>query len=779
MVSERVQRIGFSATLRIAAKALQMRKEGVDVIDLSVGEPDFPTPLNIKEAAKRALDRDLTKYTANDGIIELREAVCRKFQQESGANYKPDQVIISTGAKQCLYNAFQALLNKGDEVIIPAPYWVSYPHMVNLAKGVPVFVMGREENGFRITPEDLGRSLTARTRAIILNNPSNPTGAAYNAEQLQKIVDICMDEGIFIISDEIYEKLVYDGFYFVSVAALGDKVRQNCLVVNGFSKAFSMTGWRLGYAVGPREVIEGISKVQSHQTSNPTSIVQWAGVEALTGPQNEINRMRSEFERRRNYCLYRLQSIPHLSCTKPEGAFYLFPNCEWYYDKQYEGVEIRNSAGLAYYLLKFAHIALVPGESFGADKFIRISYATSMKNLEEGLTRLIEALAKLKPTTKAKRAELDNTVTKVKDFVELEPSISPRVKDGLVAEAEVAMPYDNYQEWNVNIGGIILKLATNSKHLLDFWIENWYPSPLESDLEPHGIIYGVKDAAGREPRAFYAPESRSAFLFNSAYYPQLRALALGMVDSISAAAFDALMIGGACLDVNGRGVALITPPGTGGGTHFSNLLRRNETRLHSYDGFFIRWASGTPVADSVERKLLLKTDLSEHLPELARLFDRSKLENVVTKLDDCEVEACPLKEKCPLERGELCCYIASRRSRAMVDPYWLGGTNKHIKRTVLSKIILLKRESLGPKLQKPSTEQALRILEEGAVLSPRGGYRSQPFYNPYYLNLNPDRMEQLRRQWKRLLEVAPLVVVNTEAMGLEEAKDAIGKSVGL
>jgi len=775
MVSDRVQRIGFSATFRIAAKALQMSKEGVAVIDLSVGEPDFPTPANIKEAAKRALDRDLTKYTATDGIVELRDAVCRKFRDEAGADYKPDQVIVSTGAKQCLFNAFQALLNKGDEVIIPSPYWVSYPHMVNLAKGVPVYVPGREENGFRLTPDDLSRSLTARTRAIILNNPSNPTGAAYNAEQLQKIVDVCLAEGIFVISDEIYEKLVYDGFRFVSVAALGEKARRNSLIINGFSKAYSMTGWRLGYAVGPKELIEGISKVQSHQTSNPTSIAQWAGVEALTGPQNEINRMRGEFERRRNYCLYRLQSIPHLSCAKPEGAFYLFPNCEWYYDKQFEGVEIRNSAGLAYYLLKYAHIAFVPGESFGADKFIRISYATMMKNLEEGMSRLTNALAQLKPTVKAKRAELDNTITKIKDFVELESPVAARVKDGLVAESEAALPFDAYQEWNVNIGGVVLKLATNSKHLLDFWVENWYPSPLESDLEPHGILYGVKDAAGREPRAFYAPDSRTAFLFNSAYYPQLRALALGMVDSIGAAAFDALMVGGACLDVNGKGVALITPPGCSGRTHFSHLLRRNETRLHSYDGFFIRWASGAPVADSIERKFLFKTDLAEHLPELTRLFDRSKLENVITKLDDCEIEACPLKDKCPLERGEPRCYLASRRSRAMVDPYWLGSAGKHIKRAILSKIILLKSEAIGPKVQKPSAEQAFRLLEEGAILTPHGGYRSQPFYNPYLLNLTPERMEQLRRQWKRLLDAAPLVIVNTEAMGLEEAKDAIGK----
>ncbi len=778
MLSDRVQRIGFSSTLRIAAKAAQMKKEGIDVVDFSLGEPDFPTPSNIKDAAKRALDKDLTKYPPNDGILELRQAICRKFKDEYGADYQPDQVIVSTGAKQCLFNACQALLNKGDEVLIPAPYWVSYPQMVTLAKGVPVFVPTKEENGFRLTTEDLTRHLSAATRAIILCNPSNPTGSAYPTGDLQKLIDVCIAEGVFIIADEIYEKLIYDGFRLSSVASFGEKVRKNALIVNGFSKAYSMTGWRLGYAVGPKELIEGMSKIQSHQTSGANSITQWAAVEALNGPQHEIARMRGEFERRRNFVLYKLAQIPHCSCHKPEGAFYAYPNLSWYYDKANDGVEIRNSAGLAYYLLKQAKVALVPGESFGTDDFIRISYATSMKNLEVGMARIIEALANLKPAIKTRTGAINNTVTKVRRFAPVETNLDARYRDGLVAEAQSAISYDSYSEWNVNIGGVVLKLMTNSPHLMDFWQENWYPSPLEMELEPHGILYGVKDAPGREPSAFYHAQSRTGFLINSAFYPQLRAMALGTVEEIGGQMFDSQLVAGACVDINGKGVVLISPPGTGGGTHLAAMLRRPDARFHSYDGFFVRWAGGTPVADSVERKFLVKTDLAEKLPELTRLLDRSKLENVITKRDECEAEACAEQGHCPLDRGEPRCYLASDASRGVIDPYWLGGADKHVKRTVVTKIILLKRESLGAKVSKPSMDAALKILEEGAILSARGGYRSQPFYDPYALGMDGDRMEQARRRWRRLLEAAPLVVVNTEVMKKEEAVEMVGREVG-
>lgn len=777
MLSDRVQRIGFSSTLRIAAKAQQMRADGIDVIDLSVGEPDFPTPENIKNAAKQALDRNQTRYTANDGIPDLRKAILKKYRDECGAEYKMENVMVSTGAKQCLYNACVALLNKGDECIIPAPYWVSYPHMVGLAKGEAVYVNAREENDFRLTTEDLGRVLSARTKAIILNNPSNPTGSTYDAEQLLKVIDFCMDEGIFIISDEIYEKLAYDGVNLKSVAAFGEKVREKSIIINGFSKAYSMTGWRLGWAVGPRELIEGMSKVQSHATSNTNSMAQWAGVEALNGPQYEVMRMRQEFEARRNFIVYRLNGLPHVSCRKPTGAFYAFPNFSWYYDKQFDGVPIRNSAGLAYYLLKYAHVALIPGEAFGSDKFIRFSYATSQDNITKALDRVADALAKLKPTTKSKRRSLNLTTTKIADYSELEASISIEKRDKLVLEAESVMTYDSYSEWCANIGGVVLKLGTNSPHLIDFWMDNWYPSPLESDLEPHGLLYGVKDAPGREARAFYNSQTRTGLAFNTAFYPQLRAMTLGMVDDIASRTFDMHLIAGSCFDINGEGICLISPPGTGGSTHFSALLRRQEARLHSYDGFFVRQSGGVPVADSIERKMAIRTDLVRYLPELTSLFDRSKLENVAISKDKCEVEGCSQRDDCPLDRGETHCYEASSRSIALLDPYWIGGASKHVKRTVLNKIILLRRDAVASKVEKPSVEAALRMIEEGGYAMSHGRWFSVPFYNPYLLVNDGDRLELLRRQWKRLLKNTALHVVNIEVMGKTETKETIWRVI--
>ncbi|MBU1706558.1 pyridoxal phosphate-dependent aminotransferase, partial [bacterium] len=283
MLADRIQRIGTSATLRISAKAKALKAEGIDVIDLSVGEPDFPTPHNIKEAAKRAIDENFTKYTLNAGMLELRQAICREFSRTHGLEYSPEQVIVSCGAKQCLANLCTALLNKGDEVIIPIPYWVSYPAMVSLAKGVPVFVQTTEENGFRITPEQFKAALSSKTKAIIINNPSNPTGATYEREELAELAEIAVQEGLYIIADEIYEKLVYDGYRFTSIGSLGDKVRQRTVLVNGVSKAYSMTGWRLGWAVGPQEIISGMGAVQSHTTSNANSIAQMASIEALNG----------------------------------------------------------------------------------------------------------------------------------------------------------------------------------------------------------------------------------------------------------------------------------------------------------------------------------------------------------------------------------------------------------------------------------------------------------------------------------------------------------------
>jgi aspartate aminotransferase len=326
MLSERANRIALSPTLRINARATQMRGQGIDVVDFSVGEPDFPTPEVVKRAAKAALDANFTKYTANDGIPDLKQAICGKLERDNGLAYSPDEVIVSAGAKNSLFNVAMALYDEGDDILIPAPYWVSYPDQVKLAKANPVVVPTREEDGFRLQARDLAAAITPNTKAIILNYPCNPTGATYTREQLEEIADVCVREQIWVISDEIYEKLIYDGQRFVSIASVNDKIKKLTVVINGFSKAFSMTGWRLGYAAGPREIVAACSKIQSHNTSNATSFVQKAAVTALAECDMDVERMRQEFERRRNAIVYRLRSLPEVSCASPSGAFYVMPN---------------------------------------------------------------------------------------------------------------------------------------------------------------------------------------------------------------------------------------------------------------------------------------------------------------------------------------------------------------------------------------------------------------------------------------------------------------------
>ncbi|MBI4722462.1 MAG: pyridoxal phosphate-dependent aminotransferase [Candidatus Stahlbacteria bacterium] len=394
-ISERMLQIAGSGTLKIAAEAKAMKSKGIEVIDLSVGEPDFPTPANIKEAAKRAIEDNFTKYTANEGIPDLKSAIIHKFCKDNGVEYAQDEVIVSSGAKNCLYNLFVAMIDKGDEVIIPAPYWVSYPEQVKLAQGIPVIIQTKEENGFCITPAELESVITSNTKALILNNPCNPTGATYTREQLRELAEIAVAKGIYLIADEIYEKLVYDGFRFCSVAALSDEIKQLAIIVNGVSKSYSMTGWRIGYAAGPRDIISAMAKVQSHNTSNACSISQMASLEAIRGTQTEVFNMVAEFQNRRNYILSRVRSIPDISCLEPKGAFYLFPNFSAYYGMQYEGMQILSSSDLCYYLLKYARVAVVSGSAFGADNFIRLSYATSIQNIEEGMNRIVEAMQKL------------------------------------------------------------------------------------------------------------------------------------------------------------------------------------------------------------------------------------------------------------------------------------------------------------------------------------------------------------------------------------------------
>ena len=773
MLADRIQRIGFSPTLKITAKAKTMKAEGIDVVDLSVGEPDFPTPENIREAAKRAIDAGYTKYTANEGLPELKAAIIQKLREDNGLEYGPDEIIVSSGAKNCLYNLSVALFNKGEEAIIPAPYWVSYPPMVSLAKANPVIIPAKEENGFRITPEELSAAISPSTKALILNNPSNPTGMGYSPEELEEIAKIAVEEGLVIIADEIYEKLVYDGFRFVSLASLGLKVKERTVIVNGVSKAYSMTGWRLGYAAGPKELIAGMAKVQSHNTSNACTISQMASLEALRGPQTEISKMVAEFQRRRNFVLQRLRQIPGVSCPEPQGAFYLFPNFSSYFNKEFQGTQIRNSYGLAYYLLKHARVAVVPGDAFGADSHIRISYATSMEKLEEAMDRIIAAMAKLEPTRKAKVMALNNTMTVRRSFVETEPEVTTQIRDALVAEAEAHLSYETYYEWNANIAGVIIQLRTNLPHLYDFWIENWYPAQLEADLEPHGIIYAVGWIPGREPRAYYNSESKTAVLFKSAFYGQLRSLALGMVADISERSFDLHSIRGFCLDFAGKGLLLIAPPGTGKSTHFASLLRQPEAKLVSNDLVFVRYGGGGALADTPERKFYMPTNFVKHYPDLAPLFDRSRCENVITKKEECANEPCMREENCRLDRGVPYCFEASAASRAMLDPYWLGGPEKHTKRTSIRWVFLMRKDAISPPIVKPEPEEAVKFLEEGRSQTESGGYKNEPFFNPHLLVKTQERIELQKRFFGKLFQTADCYIVNIGAEKPEQIQARI------
>jgi aspartate/methionine/tyrosine aminotransferase len=782
MIADRMSRIGASPTLRITAKARAMKAEGIDVIDLSVGEPDFPTPTDIKEAAKRAIDANVTKYTQNDGLPELKKAIARKLERENGLIYRPDEIIVSSGAKNCLYNLSVALFNKGEECIIPAPYWVSYPQQVSLAKADPVIVSTKEENGFRLTPEELRSVITFKTKAIMLNNPNNPSGTAYTREELEPLAEIANEDDIVIIADEIYEKLVYDDFQFTSVAALGEEVKRRAIIVNGVSKAYSMTGWRLGYAAGPKEVIAAMSRVQSHNTSNACSISQMAALAALIGSQHEVSKMVAEFQKRRNYVLYKLQSIPGVSCVRPRGAFYVFPNFSAYYDKEYQGMRIRNSHGLAYYLLKHARVAVVPGDAFGADPFIRISYANSMEAIEEGMARIIDAVSRLETARKVRRVTLSNVMTQPTSDVEAETTVGIQMRDALVAEAETHLGHDNYYEWNVNIGGLIIQLRTNVSHLYDFWIENWYPAELEADLEPHGIIYAVDGVPGREPRAYYNSESKTAVFFNTTYYGQLKNWALGIVTDIAERLFDIHSIRGACLDVDGRGIILIVPPKSGKSTNLFRLLELDGAALHSNDWMFVRYRTDEVICDISERKYYLKTKIARDFPYLVPLFDRSKCENVVIRKDDCQNEACKQREEgCPLDRGEPHCFWAFGNSRAMLDPYWVGGPEKYSKRCPVGWVLLFQLDSTSPPIRRLDREEALWILTQGTYQATDGGalgtYKAQPFYNPYLLNLSPERMELQKRFYNQLLSIVPCYAVNMGVQSHDEFKERVAEIV--
>jgi aspartate aminotransferase len=395
ILSNRAKGLKPSPTLAINAKAKAMQAQGIRVVSFGAGEPDFDTPENIKRAAIKSIEEGFTKYTAVGGIDELKDAVIQKFQRDNQLTYKRSQILISCGGKHSFYNLAQALFDRGDEVIIPAPYWVSYPPMVALAEATPVIIETKEENGFKVTPEDLKKAATPRTKALVLNSPSNPTGSAYTKKELEKIAEVAISHKFFVISDEIYEKIVYDGFQFRSIASLGEEIKGRTIIVHGVAKTYAMTGWRIGYTGGPEEIISAMSNIQSQSTSNPTSISQKASVEALIGPQEEVKKMVSAFTERRNYIVDRLNEISGVSCFKPTGAFYVFPNFSEYFGKSYQGKKISNSTELADYFLDVAKVAVVPGVEFGADPFERLSYATSMKDIREGIDRIEEALKKL------------------------------------------------------------------------------------------------------------------------------------------------------------------------------------------------------------------------------------------------------------------------------------------------------------------------------------------------------------------------------------------------
>lgn len=394
-ISERARNVSPSPTLAITAKAKAMKAAGVDVISFGAGEPDFDTPENIKNAAIESLKAGFTKYTPSSGIDELKAAIVKKFADDNGLQYEKSQIVVSIGAKHALYNAILAVVNPGDEVIIPAPYWVTYPEQVKLAGGIPVYVNTDESTGFVATADMISKSLTPKTRMLILNSPSNPTGGVYKRKQLEDIAALAVSKNLYVLSDEIYEKIIYDGNEHVSIASLGPEIKKLTITVNGFSKSYSMTGWRLGYAAAEQDIAGGMSRIQDHSTSNPVSFAQRGAVEALVGPQDAVTAMITEFDKRRRVIVTRLNSIPGISCATPGGAFYVFPNMSGLIGKTANGKPIIDSDSLAEYLLDEAKVAVVPGTGFGAPNYMRLSYATGMNAIESGLDRISEAIENL------------------------------------------------------------------------------------------------------------------------------------------------------------------------------------------------------------------------------------------------------------------------------------------------------------------------------------------------------------------------------------------------
>ena len=394
-LSTLAEAVHASSTMAIDSMYKNMKAQGIDVVGFGAGEPDFPTPDNIKAACIRALSENKTKYTAASGIIELKQAVCHRMKEDCGVDYTPSQVVIASGAKHIVYLTVRALVNPGDEVVIPAPYWVSYSEIVRMCGGIPVIAQTREEDEFKLTPQELDEAITDNTKCVLFNSPSNPTGMMYTREELRALADVCIARDVYIIADEIYYKLVYDGREFVSVAALGEDVKVRTILINGVSKSYAMTGWRIGYSLAPEYITKVMSNYVSHSTAAPSTLSQWAAVEALTGPQDTVETMRQAFEERRNYMVDRVNSMELVSCLKPEGAFYIMMNIRKVFGKKCGDVVIDSCDTFASQLLEKGLVAVVPGSGFDAPDYVRWSYATSLDNIKEGMDRLEKFLSTL------------------------------------------------------------------------------------------------------------------------------------------------------------------------------------------------------------------------------------------------------------------------------------------------------------------------------------------------------------------------------------------------
>ena len=397
LLSRKLDRIAPSATTVLNERAIAMRREGIDVFNFAVGEPDFPTPDHIKEAGMAAIRDNITRYTPATGIQDLKEAICRKLARDNGLEYAPNQIATTSGGKHALYNLLYVICDEGDEVLVPAPYWVSYPEMVKLAGAVPVVLDTDSDTSFKVTAGQVRCAITPKTKALMLNTPSNPTGMVYTRDELAAIAEVVMDTGIYVITDELYEKILYDGHRHVSIAALHPRMKEQALVVNGLSKAYAMTGWRLGYAAGPREVLDLVVKFQGQTVMHPSAITQHAAVTALTGPEDFLPPMIRAFDRRRNYILERLGNMPGVACSRPGGAFYVFPDMSAYTGyRRPDGRAIEGSLDLAMYLLEDYQVISAPGAAFGTEGCLRFSSATTLAMIDKGLDRVEEGLAALK-----------------------------------------------------------------------------------------------------------------------------------------------------------------------------------------------------------------------------------------------------------------------------------------------------------------------------------------------------------------------------------------------